>query len=466
MRPGIGGTAAILACGLAAAWAGTHAGASATPAPQRRPTFASDIAPILLTHCAPCHRPGQAAPFGLLSYEDARAHGEDVVAATQSRAMPPWLAAHGPGFPPLQDDRRLTDRQIAAIARWVETGMPPGDAKRTPPRATFPLEWPLGTPDVILTLPRRVPIPVDEVTASRNVVVPLGFPADVWITGIDYQSGGPSALRQAQLFLAPPDLPVTDTDLLPGVGGLLGGGTLDNYSDRLFAAASTLVDLGGWAPSPVRRLMPEGLAIRVPAKWNVVLQMHLQSDLNDAPAEDGRVAIYFAKPQVRRAVTSIDLPPAFGIAAGLSIPAGDAHWPLTDTFVLPVDVEAVGARGLAHALGQSMAMTALLPAGGTRGLLKIDRWDPKWPESYFFTTPMKLPKGTTIRVEIVYDNSADNPRNLFVPPQPVVWGRPTVGEVGSMSLLIAGASDADTRAIDDAIAAHLRDQLLKKSHQP
>jgi mono/diheme cytochrome c family protein len=454
--------AAILACGLAASvTGGAGARVNATPAPQRRPTFAADIAPILLTHCASCHRPGQAAPFPLLTYDEARARGKEMVAATQARTMPPWLAAHGPGFPPLQDDRRLTDRQIAAIARWVENGMPAGDTRGTPPLATFALAWPLGTPDVTLSLPRRVQLPIDDTSASRNVVVPLDFPADIWITAIDYASGGPSVLRQARFFLAPPDFAVADTDVLPGVGGLLGGGTLENYSDRLFAAARTLVDLGGWVPSPSRRLLPAGLAIRVPARWNVIVQMHLQSDLIDA-AEDGRLAIYFAKPQARRAVKPIDVPPAFGIAANLSIPPGDPHWSLTDTFVLPVDVEAVGARGHAHALARSMVMTASLPTGSTRGLLKIDRWDPNWPDSYYFTTPMKLPKGTTIRVEIVYDNSADNPRNLFVPPRRVVWGRRTVGEMGSMSLLIAGPTDADTRAIDDAMTEHLRELLLRK----
>src|ERR1051326_9534819 len=35
-------------------------------------TFTKDIAPILRKNCQGCHRPGEAAPFSLLTYEDAR----------------------------------------------------------------------------------------------------------------------------------------------------------------------------------------------------------------------------------------------------------------------------------------------------------------------------------------------------------------------------------------------------------
>ena len=40
--------------------------------------------------------------------------------------------------------------------------------------------------------------------------------------------------------------------------------------------------------------------------------------------------------------------------------------------------------------------------------------------------------------------------------------RITVGEMGSMTLLVASPSAADAKAIDDAIAAHLREQLLSR----
>jgi mono/diheme cytochrome c family protein len=460
MRAGSSRGPAIVMGALVCAWAA--AGMVATPAAQRHPTYATDIAPIVLARCATCHRPGQAAPFPLLSYDDVRAKGKEIVEATRSRRMPPWLATQGPGFPPLQDDRRLTDRQIAAIARWVDDRMPSGNLRRAPAPEPYPLSWPLGTPDVTLELPSVIAVPASAPSESWNVVVPLHFPADVWVSAVDYESGRSGVVRHARFFLAPPDLIVAGGDVLPGVGGLLGSGSLENYSDRLFAAARGLVDLGGWVPGFARRFLPDDLAIRVPARSNVIVQLHLQSRTEDA-VEDGRLAIYFAKPLARRAVKPVDVPPAFGIAAGLSIPAGEPRYVVKDALVLPVDVEAVGARAHAHVLARALTMTAALPDGTTRGLLRIDRWDVDWPDSYFFATPIRLPKGTTIRVEIVYDNSADNPRNLFSPPRQVGWGRLSVGEMGSMTLLIAAPTNDDAEAIDDAMAKHLREQLLRKS---
>src|SRR5215467_13422926 len=93
----------LFAAAAAAAWAGA-------------PTYNHDIAPILVQNCASCHRPGQVAPFPLLSYEDAHKRAALIATVTQSRYMPPWKAA--PGFAHFQDERRLTDAQIALIRDW------------------------------------------------------------------------------------------------------------------------------------------------------------------------------------------------------------------------------------------------------------------------------------------------------------------------------------------------------------
>ena len=433
--------------------------ATAAPMAQRRPTFAADIAPIMLDRCASCHRPGQPAPFSLLSYDDVKAKAPEVVAATRARTMPPWLATQGPGFPALQDDPRLTDKQIAAITTWVKNGMPMGDMKKAPSPPTYPMGWPLGTPNLAVEVPRNISIPAGAASEQRNVVIPIDFPSDLWIAGIDYQRAEAALVQHAHFFLAPPELTITDDDALPGVGGLLGNGSLENYSDRLFAAARGLVDLGGWTPSIVRRTLPDSLAVSIPRRWNVVVQMHLQQVSADA-SETGRIGIYYAKPAARRALKPIEVPPALGIASALSIPAGDARYVLRDSFVLPVAVEAVGARAYAHTLGRDLTMRAQLPDGSVRGLLRIDRWNPDWPDSYYFVTPIALPKGTAIQVEIAYDNSAANPRNIFSPPRRVGWGRMTVGEIGAMVLLIAAPSDDDAKALDEAKATHLREQLI------
>src|SRR5881392_1754457 len=72
-------------------------------------TFNKDVAPIVFANCAPCHRPGEVAPFPLLSYADAVKHADGMAAETRKRHMPPWLPERG-GFP-IVGERRLTDDQ-------------------------------------------------------------------------------------------------------------------------------------------------------------------------------------------------------------------------------------------------------------------------------------------------------------------------------------------------------------------
>ena len=95
-------------------------------------TYTKHIAPILFRSCAPCHRPGEAAPFSLLSYEDAKSHAQLIEEVTKRRLMPPWLpAADDPKF---ADDLRLSDADIARLRDWAESGAAEGNAADLPPR--------------------------------------------------------------------------------------------------------------------------------------------------------------------------------------------------------------------------------------------------------------------------------------------------------------------------------------------
>ena len=51
---------------------GTRAFVAQGPSPASPPTFAADVAPIIYGHCMTCHRPGQAGPFPLTSFEEVK----------------------------------------------------------------------------------------------------------------------------------------------------------------------------------------------------------------------------------------------------------------------------------------------------------------------------------------------------------------------------------------------------------
>jgi mono/diheme cytochrome c family protein len=429
------------------------------------PTFASDVAPIVYTHCVVCHRPGQAAPFSLFSYDDVKKRGALIASVTARRYMPPWHATPAPGFPDFRDDRRLSDAELATIKSWVDTGMASGDLTKAPQPPTFPAGWTLGQPDVVLSFPHAIDVPADGPDLYRNIVLPLDLPSDQWITAVDYEPSARKVVHHALFFLAPASdaASVNEDDILPGLGlrSLLGGRGRGGRGGAGGQQGDAAGGIGGWVPGMTPRFFPDGIAQSLPAHSSVIAQLHLHPS-GKGEREQGRIAIYFAKTPPAKSLTGVQVPPMFGFAMGIDVSPGQRDYVIHDSFVLPVDVETLGARGHAHYLAKEMKLTATLPDGSTRGLLWIGDWDFGWQDSYFYKTPFTLPKGTRLDVEIAYDNSAENPRNPNTPPKRVTWGLGSFDEMGSMTLLVAAPSAADRAALRQAQTAHFRQQLAAR----
>ena len=441
------------------------------------PTFATDIAPLIYERCTVCHRPGQSAPFSLITFDDVKKRGEFIVTVTAKRYMPPWHAMHAPGFEEFRDDRRLSDAQLAMLKSWVDAGMPSGDLSKAPKAPEFTSGWSLGTPDLLLSLPNSITVPAEGADIYKNIVLPIDLPEDRWITAIDFAPSARREVHHALFFTGDAKMSsqVGDGDLLPGLnlnaargggagagrataGGRRGGGSSNALTQALDSAWG---GVGGWVPGITPKLFPEGIAQPFPAHSNLVVQLHLHPS-GRAQQEQGQLAIYFAKRAPERSLTSVQVPPMFGYAAGIDIPAGEAHYTIKDSFVLPVDVDAYGVRGHAHYLAKEMKMTATLPDGTTRGLLWISDWDFGWQDSYYYKTPFHLPKGTKVDTEIVYDNTAANPRNPNTPLKRVMWGRESFDEMGSMTLMVAAMNPREGDTLRQTQSQHFRQQLVAR----
>ena len=89
--------------------------AFSAPAATNPPiTFNKDVAPVLQKNCQGCHRPGEAAPFSLLTYQDARPWAKAIKEAVVLKKMPPWFA--DPHFGHFRNDRSLSQKRT--WIRW------------------------------------------------------------------------------------------------------------------------------------------------------------------------------------------------------------------------------------------------------------------------------------------------------------------------------------------------------------
>jgi len=416
----------------------------ATAAPA--PTFNHDIAPIVYKNCTPCHRPGEAAPFSLLSYQDTVRKAKTIGRVTESRVMPPWKAE--PASYAYRDERRLTKDEIALIQSWVQNGMPEGSDTKAPAPPSFGSGWALGEPDMVVEMPEAFHIPADGPDIYRNIAAPLNLPEDKWLTAIDMKPSARSAVHHVLYFADPKGLAHEKArqGTEPGFSGMRAGGAT--------------VNLGGWALGAQPHFFPEGLALRVPKGSDLVIQYHFHPT-GKPQAEKSLVGLYFAKQAPARSMVRVQMPPHYSLFSGLNIPAGEKDFVIRDSYTLPVAMDAVGVGAHAHYIGKQMKMTATLPEGGVKTLLWIKDWDFAWQDRYYFKELVALPKDTRLDVEIHWDNSADNPRNPSSPPVRVTWGEESKDEMGSVTLIGVPAKEIELRPLQRDIAQH-REEMVKE----
>jgi hypothetical protein len=393
----------------------------AAPLSAAPPTFHKDVAPILFSQCATCHRDGQIGPFPLLKYDDAKKRAKQLARVTGDKVMPPWKPDAGHGE--FQDARVLTDRQVATLKAWAAADAPEGDPKDSPPVPKFKDGWQLGKPDIILKMPEAFTVPADGRDVYQHFVFPLDLKKDVHVIGVEVRPGNPKVAHHAVGILDTSGAARKKADKAkeektgPGYAGL----------DVGFLPAGFTP---GYVPGQTPRLMKKGAAITIKKGTDFVLQMHYHPSGKEEK-DQTEIGLYLT-----------DTPPTSIIGVvmmaseEIDISAGEKRFTAKDTFTLPADMTVEGIWPHMHCVGKTVDVTAELPDGKSRTLLKISDWDFNWQDTYVYAKPFDLPKGTKVVAEFTWDNSKDNPRNPHSPPKRVKLGEGSLDEMSG--LIITG----------------------------
>ncbi len=415
--------------------------ASAPEVYHRRPrgslTYYHDIAPILFAQCSNCHRPGQSAPFSLLTYDETKRRALEIVKVTQSRYMPPWLPA--PGYGEFTNERRLTEEEIGILEQWVHEGTEEGIRSDSPPAPVWNSDWQLGKPDLVVELPTYTlastgrdvywnfvaPIPTDKLRFVRAVEFNPGNPKIVHHAFIQVDETSRSRLLAARN--TPPGFPgmeLSETAHMPG-GQLL-----------------------GWQPGKLASTAPEGLAWPLKVGTDLVLQTHLNPSGKPEKILPS-VAFYFT-----------DRPPtnqSFRLkltALRLDIPPDEANYNVTESYTLPVDAAVLRSGAHAHYLGRDLKGYATLPNGERVPLLWIKNWDFKWQGDYQYSKPVWLPKGSKLTLDFTYDNSTNNIRNPHQPPERIRFGLESRDEMGELYFQLLPRDSQNYRVLANDFARY------------
>lgn len=358
--------------------------------------YSADVAAIVQNKCQSCHRPGEVAPFPLLTYDDARKHSAMIREVIDDRRMPPWHA--DPRFGHFKDNRSLSSKERATLLAWVDQGAPLGDASKIPPSKTYPEGWTIGTPDVVFEIPEPQTVPAQGTVEYLHLRVPTKFKEDVWVQAAEARPGDRAVVHHILVL-------IDDHNLLKGLKR--------DGKDSHFC---------GYAPGSWPSIFPEGTAKKIPAGSDLIFQIHY-TPIGKVRTDRSKVGFIFAKTPVKHQVIT------HGIAQEkFEIPPGEPNHPVKQSYTLDRDAHLLSFMPHMHLRGKSFRYDVTLPGGKPETLLSVPAYDFGWQSYYVLTEPLLLPKGTRIDCEAHFDNSAQNPYNPD-PSKPVHWGDQTWQEM-------------------------------------
>jgi mono/diheme cytochrome c family protein len=394
--------------GVALLAAGVFFVAAATPirAAGSTPTFTKDVAPILYKRCAECHRPNAIAPMALLSYEDVRPWARAVKQKVTAREMPPWGA--DPAVSKFANDPSLSDAEIATIASWVDGGSPEGSKTDLPALPAFTDGWSIGTPDLIFKMVKPFTVPADGTVPYLYITIPTNLKQDVWIKGVEFK---PSDRRVVHHIIS---------TMVEGSGQPVD----PTPRQQRNASDKEIGGLGGYVPGRLDTMYEAGVARRIPAGTNIVLQMHYTT-IGQPVDDQTEIGVVLAKEP------STSLRQAGGGQipnTTFAIPPGNPSYEVVARQVIANDTYLNTMYPHMHVRGKDVRYSIVYPDGREEVVLRVPKYDFNWQLEYKLAEPKLMPKGSTLVITAHYDNSTANKFNPD-PTATVRWGDQTWEEM-------------------------------------
>ncbi|NEU06921.1 cytochrome c [Flavihumibacter sp. R14] len=381
-------------------------------------TFYKDVASIIHTKCTPCHRPGEAAPFSLITYEDVAKKGNFIKKVTQSRYMPPWKPDNH--YSAFQNDRSLTAEQIKTIGKWVDDKMPkgkPGKEDQNILAKYLPGTQYSRKPDLTLKMNKSFAVKGDNKERFIVFKIPFEVGQEENVEAIEFTSSNKKVIHHVNYGFYPVADPSID---LYKTADYINLTDEDRRKyDQYIPYKKQMTYYAGWIPGSSYESYPKDFGWVLPKRGIMLLTVHYAPVGKDEEDISG-VNLFFKKTPIKRKVDVISLGSA-GIGEKEISPYFVIEPDSVSTFRLkittPKDQSLMYVWPHMHYIGKEFKAFAVTPAGDTIKLVHIPSWDFRWQEIYKFKKLVKIPEGSILTIEGTYDNTSGNPDNPYNPPR-------------------------------------------------
>ena len=402
------------------------------------PTFYLSVLPVLQQRCQICHRAEGIAPLRFETYEQTRPYAAAIAAAAQNRSMPPWFA--DPHIGHFSNDPSLSTGQIKAIAAWAAAGAPAGDSHDAPPPIRWAESWSIPQPDLILKMPKSVPLPASGDVEYTYEIVATGFKEDRWVQSVEVLPSLRANVHHAVVYVRPPD---SQWMRHAPVGVPFTASTLTDPDDRKGAHWTDSDVLLVYAPGSSPDNWPDNMAKFIPAGSDLVFQMHYTTN-GHAASDQTSVGLIFAKHTPAQRVLTLQLTNDHFV-----IPPGAPDYRVEARGTLPNEATLLSFFPHMHLRGKRFEYN-IIHRENNSGSRQDQEMEPlldvhyhfHWQMSYRLAEPRLLKAGTELQAVAWYDNSRNNPHNPD-PEAAVRWGEQTYDEtmVGFFDVAVAANLD-------------------------
>lgn len=393
------------------------------------PTWSENAACIIYTRCTPCHYPGGAAPFSLMTYAEASGAAAGIYSAIVDNRMPPWPP--DPSYRSFAHERALTPDEKQTLLDWISNSTPQGNPALAPPPPVYTGSEVIQNPDLVVSMPVYT-IPPLAGDMYRCFVMPSGITAQQFITGMEVVPGNKSVVHHVIVFEDTSNIPLLLDAQDPSPGYISFGGTGSNSSRML----------GAWVPGSAPDFYPQGMGVPLRPGAKIILQIHYPVG-SSFQQDSTKVNFKFSGDPNTRAVAIAPALSHSSLSNGpLFIPA-DSIRTFNAQLTVPAAVTLLSVAPHMHLIGKSIRSWAVTLAGDTIPLIDIPNWNFMWQGSYHFRQPILIPVGSTLYSTATYDNTSSNPYNPSNPPQNVSLGEATTDEMMIVYFAFLGYQPGD-----------------------
>lgn len=352
---------------------------------DRQISYQEEIVPILNRRCTTCHIEDGLAPWAMVSHRMIQGWSPMIREVLVTHRMPPGQIDLEVGE--WDNIHHITDEELITLVHWIDSGARrSGDEDPLTEQASFAEGWQLGEPDLIVAVP-EIAVPATGMVDFKIRRADINLEKDQWLSAVAYNVGDRTVLHSLLVYAVDP--------------------SIDAKDEAALVAPENTEFISLYVPPRTEEVFADDSGFLLRQDRDLSFKIRYVTGGRET-VDATQIGLYFRDTAPEFAVRNV-----IALKPELRIPAGVVHQvehAETEVFAHDVWVESFAPQ--THTRGKSMTVSAQYPDGSVERLINVANYNFNWQMNYQLRKRIRVPAGSRLVSDTVYDNSASNPQNV------------------------------------------------------